>query len=64
MSKAQLTRALELIASLDDDSDEHLGKAKAHTVSAHAASRFFPACWFCELTRLVRAGVYDVSLRQ
>ncbi|KAI6834926.1 hypothetical protein KC315_g8263 [Hortaea werneckii] len=31
MSKAQLTRALELIASLNDDSDEHLGKAKRHT---------------------------------
>ncbi|RMY67304.1 hypothetical protein D0863_07880 [Hortaea werneckii] len=42
MSKAQLTRALELIASLDDDSDEHLGKAKAHTeyMMSHLESRW------------------------
>ncbi|KAI6913727.1 hypothetical protein KC318_g1410 [Hortaea werneckii] len=42
MSKAQLTRALELIASLNDDSDEHLGKAKAHTeyMMSHLESRW------------------------
>ncbi|KAI7320929.1 hypothetical protein KC315_g9290 [Hortaea werneckii] len=42
MSKAQLDRALELIASLNDDGDEHLGKAKAHTeyMMSHLESRW------------------------
>lgn len=46
MSKAQLDRALELIASLNDDGDEHLGKAKAHTVSSHVVPRSFLARCF------------------
>ncbi|RMY56345.1 hypothetical protein D0863_13010 [Hortaea werneckii] len=42
MSKAQLDRTLELIASLNDDGDEHLGKAKAHTeyMMSHLESRW------------------------
>ncbi|KAI6799722.1 hypothetical protein KC360_g5514 [Hortaea werneckii] len=42
MSKAQLTRALELIASLNDDDDEHLGKAKAHNeyMMSHLENRW------------------------